>query len=248
MQAYLEENELGELKTLDLTALQKVEEEPLVINEAGGFSAKVSEEARNSMISIGLAVGKENESTITYYGVSADAELNSAGELTTTFEGKWLTIDGQPMSVEVAFDSEETITYHCPVQIGLSDATMVISYDKSTGEFMLIGAYKESDEIAGDFFGRNIPDMNVGDSFQPAYRVTDSKTLQSSTEYGSSIRYDKNMKISMEPLPDATYLSTITFNSIRGDEFNTGSVTFTMNNGKVTNMEPAVGYEVVNNG
>ena len=245
MQQALEDKDITPPRTIDLTALKSVASAPVTLEDGGNYSVAVSAEAQELMQNIGLTMARVEDNDIIYYGTDSEAFLDGDGNLCTAFEGKWIALEGQLLSVSVISDTPYTVTYSSPVLLDGDKATLVFAYDKDTEEFVINGAYKDDDAYEADYIGRNVSDILPGSKITPVYETSKADTGKEGTQKGKAVRVTSSTSISLVDLPSGSYLSAITFASTRGDEFSTAVVELNISGGNVKESAVSESYAII---
>ncbi len=243
-QAYADSMNYGTAKTMDTKALQKLGSNEISLTD-DGFSLKLNEEQMENAQSAKLEVGFYDKDTaeIIYYGQNSSASISGDGQVDTTFQGKWITLDGCPLATEIVGESNTSISYRSPVYINGAKHYLTFTYDKESKKLSLTGAI-EVDETTTDpsaaqayVIDKTMTDLTVGDVIYPIYEVYNTEDGSTSSIKGDSrIVFKLSTKISMGDLPSGSYLTSIVLTDIRGDEYYSAVVEQTINNGKITDQ------------
>ena len=243
-QSYADSMNYGTAKTMNTKALQKLGNNEISLTD-DGFSLTLNEEQMENAQSAKLEVGYYDKelNQITYYGQSSSAAISEDGQVSTTFQGKWIMLDGCPLATEIVGESDSSISYRSPVYLNGSKHYLTFTYDKESQEINLTGAI-EVDEDSSDpsaeqayVIDKTTTNLTAGDVIYPIYDVydcTDGSTT--STKADSRIVFKLSTKITMGNLPSGSYLDAIILSDIRGDEYYSAIVEQTINSGKITNQ------------
>ncbi len=243
-QSYADSMNYGTAKTMNTKALQKLGNNEISLTD-DGFSLTLNEEQMENAQSAKLEVGyyDKEQNQITYYGQSSSAAISEDGQVSTTFQGKWIMLDGCPLATEIVGESDSSISYRSPVYLNGSKHYLTFTYDKESQEINLTGAI-EVDEDSSDpsaeqayVIDKTTTNLTAGDVIYPIYDVydcTDGSTT--STKADSRIVFKLSTKITMGNLPSGSYLDAIILSDIRGDEYYSAIVEQTINSGKITNQ------------
>lgn len=183
-----------------------------------------------------MSVARINYSdhSITDYGMLNCVDIKD-GKMNTAFDGKWPCLEGQPLVPEIVNDTNTGTTYRAPVLINGQDGYLMFRYNRADGSFDIAGGYLNSQEEVQDLIGRNVSDLSLGCEITPVYEyaLMDNQTVGRKT--GKAVKYKEDTTGEMKSLANGEYISTIRFNDVRGDVFNTGVVGFDMANGAIRN-------------
>ncbi len=250
LQTYVSEIGLGEAKVLNSQSMDEISTSEITITE-NGFSVKPSissmELAERYSISLAKIEEGEESNAVIYYGLDDSLmEVSEDGTITANFDGKWLSIDGQPLDVEVVNQSDASVTYRSLVELDGTRKYLLIEHDLETDTFQVIGTSSLTD--AEDIIGRSENEFKVGSSITPIYEMTkigeNENYSLSYEEKGKPIKYDAGMKISYQGLDSGEYVALIVAHDVRSDQYYSAVVSYTISNGKVTKAEVDSSYSV----
>ncbi len=246
-QTFATDKGYGTAQVIDTAELKKFSFNEITLGE-NDYSIALTDGQNTNAQKANVELGKydEDEGTITYYGESATANIGDDGVVSTSFDGKWITINGQPLYTEIISETDSAVTYRSPVKINYSDYYLLISFDKATGEASIKGATKlvAEDEASSAYISaKQNTELEAGDSIVPVYDVYNAEDGSVTKTDGDYIIYDKLTKVEMSDISDGTYLNTVVLTDIRGDKYYSGVVEQNVSGGKLT--EQSVSDEFV---
>ena len=208
-----------------------------------GFTIPLKTELKDMVEGCELEIGvyDEEEKTITYYGRDALAAPDEKGNLSCSFDGKWFTLQGQPLSVEVASSNDTAVEYRSRVLYNANPSYLVFSCEKETGECTIKGIRKipdeEDDGINYLIDTRAMEEVMAGSKITPIYTVGNLETAEEEEKQGESITFKRSTTIQCRGLPDGQYLGSAVISDIRGDSYYSAVVSHTVSGGNVTGRE-----------
>ena len=202
----------------------------------GNMSMKLDAEELSLAQTVRFGLAKINPETddIVYYGEDGYAFLDPDGSISTNFSGKWLFFDGYPLPLEVVSETDEEIMFRTPISYNGLDAWLMTGYNAENDEYTLLGIREQLNE-AGTA-GRSLLPLKDDASILIYY---DTGNLTSNaTSYDDQLVIYKSGETKLEecPLQDGTYYEYIILEDLRSDTYCSPIVSFTMNNGKITNQ------------
>ncbi len=238
--AYADQQGYGSAKVLNTSELQKLQNQEITIEDDGNYHLQPQMEEMDLVQNSEFLLAQYDETAekITYFGTSTDAVLDEEGILSTEFEGKWITMDGHPLAVEMLDHSGQMTRYRSAVEINYKDYYLILGLDDVSGEVNLLGIAANDENQAPDMSGRALLELKEGDTVIPLFESnslaeTDNPNTISIVE-GDSFKFKEDTRFTFEPLSDGNYLTAINVLDIRGDEYTTGVVEMTIKGGKVT--------------
>ena len=244
-QDYADEQGYGTAKVLSTEALEQLAANEITLEDDGDFQITLDEQqqANTQAVRYEIAAWDEDQNTVTYYGEYPASYAEDTGVIETDFDGKWVTLGGVPLYVEVVGETDTAINFRSPVVVGYKNYYLMISLDKETGSMTLNGASPmdstEDMPSAGDVYpiDKTTISLEVGDRITPIYEVYDCGTGTTENVSGSDvITFHAATKVELSALPEGTYLNTIVAEDIRGDQYYSGVVEQQVAGGKVKNQ------------
>ena len=238
LQTYAYSKGYGTFPVLDTTPLSMLTEADIQLSDNAQFHIPLDSSAVNLLqdMTFCLCQLDTENGMITYLGEDRLVFLNEQGILNTNFSGKWLSIDGQPLAVEVIDTTKERIRYRAPVLYNGTDSYLVIGYEYESGEFSVLGVYDmTSYKEGGDTLMRNTQNVEPGDAIQVIYETSQSTGSTNEKIYGKKFIYRVSSKVGEQILPDGGYLAMVALSDSRGDYYYTPIVNFEIQTGRVHN-------------
>ncbi len=188
-----------------------------------------------------LACFDEDEMTITTYGRDEFVSLEGDGTMSVDFDGQWVYLGGQPLAIEIASASPSAIDYRSKVKVDGTEKYLEFSFDRDTERFTLKGVREivsspiGEDELAINVFAnsKTLQNLEVGSEVTPIYEVTNLETQDKEECEGEAITVKKSTKIELKGLDDGYYLTSAVITDVRGDEYYSPVMAYTMKGGKV---------------
>lgn len=225
-------------KTLDVSLLRAfTKAEPVIDSE--GFVVPVDEKLQSLIADYQMEVGllDETAATITYYGRDERLYLDGEGKLCSNFKGDWISLDGQPLSLEIVSSSPSSVQYRSRVKYNDADAWLELRYDRDSEALTITGVRDISmwgDPINSYIDTKNVQEVQEGSKITPVYTVADLINNSSEQKEGKAVTFSKNTKLERNMLTDGKYLSTDVIFDQRGDSYYSGVVSATIQGSSVT--------------
>ena len=120
--------------------------------DEAGFKIPVSDALQNLIVDYELEVSKydEDSNSVTYYGTDRSLRLDGEGYLVSEFDGRWICLEGQPLSVEVISSTPSATLYRAHVLYNGTDAYLELSCDRDTDEVSVTGVRKTPTGLMAD--------------------------------------------------------------------------------------------------
>ena len=208
--------------------------------DSEGFRIPVDEKLQSMITDYRMEISRlsEEEQTLTYYGRDERVYLDGEGHLCSDFDGKWVSMGGVPLSVEIISSTPTSILYRSPVKYDGVQSWLEFSCDRDTEVFTITGIREmldANDDLNYFVNAREIKTVEVGSSIIPLYDQSNLKTNSISKAEGERIRFSPRTQIKREALPDDYYLCTAVISDQRGDSYYSAVVSATMKNDKIEN-------------
>lgn len=139
------------------------------------------------------------------------------------FDGSWPSIGGQPLAIVAVSVTSERSVYTAPVQLNGQQTNLRIEYDRSTGEWCVMGAWDGIDPETGAA-SRETVQLKDGDVIAPAYFVFSDDF--NDYIYGQDITVSGSLDIEYDSLPASDYSYSMTIYDVYGNYYYTDAVTF----------------------
>lgn len=249
LQAYADEKGYGKARVLDTTPLKNMANAVPKLDGNGNFSVPVDEEQETLIQSMTLDLFRmdEDDGKAVYYGGDNFLSFDGEGNIQTSFDGEWVSIDGHFLMVEKVDETESSIRYRAAVSYNGVDSYLLLGYDFETEEMSIAGVvdmYPNSD-VEADTVNRITRNVEPGAKIRPIYYTNGMDEDSYTIEYGKAFRYKGNTKLEDRFLDDGDYVEFITFKDTRGDEYYTPAVRFTVRGGRITDMNVADDIQVI---
>ena len=237
-----------EPKKLDVEPFrQYTKTEPTI--EETSFSIPMSDDLADMVQDYALEIGAYNEleGTVTNYGRDEYLAIENDGVMHCDFSGEWICLNGIPLAVDMVSKNPSTIEYRSRIDQDGETKYLEFSYDRDTETFEIQGIrelpstiVQPADEESLNAFvdTKNIKQIEIGDEFTPIYEKTNVEDNTTTAEKGSrSIKFNKYSKIELKNLANGTYLASALISDIRGDDYYSPVVSYTVSGGKVTGCQ-----------
>ena len=206
-----------------------------------GFKIPVSSELQNLIVDYQLEVSKydEDKNLLTYYGRDNCLTLDGEGSLVSDFDGKWICLDGQPLSVEIISSSPGATDYRAHILYNGDEAWLELSWDRDTDEVHITGVRKVPTGVMDDvnylYNTRSQEEVEIGAKITPLYDQSDISDNSTSNIKGRTVTFNKSgVTLRREALPSGSYLSSAVISDTRGDNYYSGVVGSTMSGGTMS--------------
>ncbi len=238
-QSFATDKGYGTADVINTAELKKFAQNEITLGE-NDFSIALTDGQKTNAQKANIELGKYNvdDDTITYYGESVAASIND-NTVETNFDGKWITLNGQPLYTEIVSETDSTVTYRSPVKINYNDCYLFISYDKTTGEASIKGATKltdESDASSAYVSAKQNEELKGGDQIIPVYDLYDFNDDSTTKTEGDIVIYGKLTSVKLDSVSDGKYLNAVVLTDIRGDKYYSGVVEQTISGGTVSDQ------------
>ncbi len=213
-----------EPKVLDVSAFRQFSKSRPATDDAG-FRIPVSDPLQNLVVDYELEVSKydEENNIVTYYGREDCLYLDGEGSLVSEFDGKWICLEGQPLSVEIISSTPAAIEYRAHVLYNGEDAWLELSYDRDTDEVNVIGVRKTPNGMMDDVNyltnTRSNEEVEYGATITPVYQQADFKDNSTRNVNGKTVTFKAGTNLKRAALPASTYLNTAVITDPRGDSY-----------------------------
>ena len=238
LQAYMTNEGLGKVKTLDFSVLRGMADVEVTADNSGNFSFSLSDEqlALVQDARLQLALYDEESGNVTYLGEDRYITMSDENTIVAAFDGTWLCMNDVILPTEIIGDTSEYITYTVPMVFDMNtNVNFMLSYHFDTQSVDFLGIRTQDNEP--DLIGRDLVPMKQGSIFYPVYRYSNLNSFGTSTMGGSSVTVDENLTFSYQPLPDGKYLAYVVVEDLRSDKYYTPVFQYTLEDGRITETE-----------
>lgn len=211
--------------------------------DAAGFRIPVSAQLENLIVDYQLEVSRYDEegNTVTYYGKENCLSLDGEGSLVSDFDGRWICLEGQPLSIEIVSSTPAAIVYRAHVLYNGVDAWLELSRDRDTDEINVIGIRKTPNGLLPDVNylsnTRSNEVVEYGAKIRPVYEQVNFTFNSKRTVYGKDVTFKESTSLKCEALPSGSYLSTAVITDSRGDSYYSSVLGSEMAGGTMTGWE-----------
>lgn len=158
------------------------------------------------LASIYMVLGRmdrQNPDKFVMLGMDSDVYLTN-GKVSSDFEGEWITLDGNFVSMFEEDENDDGYVYSIPAKINGKTVDIVVTVDKENGNYKIQGASEGVDPKTGvpskQFFR-----LKKGDKITPLFTTFNVKTDKDGFDEGKPFIYDQG-KLDLEKLPAGEYL------------------------------------------
>ncbi len=237
LQAYADEKGYGTFQTLNTLPLQQLSSAELTINADYTVEFPVNNDVAQLMQNMSVTIGQylPDENGIRFLGEDECLYLDEYRNLHTSFDGRWIMLDGHCLMLEIIDQTDSYIRYRSPVVYGeMENAYLVLALDYVTGEVSILGVQAYDQDA--DTMCRNLQPVDVGVTITPCYRYEDLTSGAIMQDYGEKFQYRYNSVLQSSALQNGVYYLVITITDIRGDEYYPAPIAFTMQGQEITDM------------
>ncbi len=158
------------------------------------------------LASIYMVLGRmdrQNPDKFVMLGIDSDVYLTN-GKVSSDFEGEWVTLDGNFVSMYEEDENDEGYVYSIPAKINGKTVDIVVTVDKKDGNYKIQGASEGVDPKTGipskQFFR-----LKKGDRVTPLFATFNIKTDKDGFDEGTAFVYDEG-RLDLKKLPAGEYL------------------------------------------
>lgn len=236
--AYIESlgiDSMPEVTTLESLGIDGIEP---YINDQGGGEIDIGPDAAKILAGIEyeLVYVNEDEDIIKLLGYDDDINADwESGIFSDNFQGKWGSIDGQTVYMELAYEGDDYDLYSVPVVLNGEECYLRVAYDFNDSAWEIQGAYSGVDQETG-MADREIRKLEEGDIIEPVlYSVSYSGEDDEWTGYtGEPIEVTEDTAFEQAELPDGQYLVAFDMWDIQGNFAYSGYVLYEYSGGELT--------------
>ncbi|MBQ8074476.1 MAG: hypothetical protein IJ237_00675 [Oscillospiraceae bacterium] len=188
-----------------------------------GFAVPVDATLQNLISGYQMEIGLYDEENyvLTMYGRDNCLYLDGEGALRSDFDGKWIFLGDQPLSLEVVSSTGSYTLYRSHVMVNGTEAYLTLTYNNDTDEVTVTGVRKVADDGSVNYLinTRTVETLNKDDKIAPIYDVSDFSTNQTFMTEGKEVSYKSASDIAVKMLPEGYYLCTAVISDQRGDSY-----------------------------
>lgn len=135
------------------------------VNSDGKLELRVTEGLENlALVHIELALYLEEQSAIVYLGTDHDVGNPSTGVYTDSFNGTWMSIDGNYVCTNLVEHGADYNIYSIPVKLNGSYTSLVAQYHYSTNKYEILCASDDIDEHG--MSAKSMRELKEGDKIE----------------------------------------------------------------------------------
>ena len=191
--------------------------------DADGLAIPVDDSLQKLISSYDMEIGIYDEETyaITMFGTDDCLYLDGEGYLRSDFDGKWIFLGDQPLSLEVVTSTPSYTEYQSHVMVNGAEAYLTLTWNRDTDDITVTGVRKVPDNGGVNFLvnTRSVETLQENDRISPVYSVINYSTNQETLTEGESIHYKGTSDISLKMLPEGYYLTSAVIRDQRGDSY-----------------------------
>lgn len=240
LQEYVTEQGYGEAGKLELESLRQLQS---ILPETDGsnYSVTVPDEAMNLIQTYQMFMVEydRGNDTLKYLGADNFALMDDENTLSTDYSGEWVMLEDQPLALDIVDETGAYVKYRSEVMYNGKKSYLLLSYDKDSDEFSIMGVREVPTAITGnaaDVADRVLTELNIGDKITPLYKVQSLVSGSTETVEGDAVKYTVRTKLESRSLADGNYLSFIVVTDPRGDEYYTNPMLVKMDGGKIAEL------------
>lgn len=233
--AYIADWDVTELLEIPTLSSMGWDDADLELNDEGDSVLTLGPQAADVLSGIGFSlylVDEEND-TMMYLGTDNDIEADwEDGIFTDNFRGKWGSIDGNLVYMELSFEGEDYNLYAVPILLNGEEYNLQVVYDFTAEEWSVLGASRGIDE--NGMADKEIRLLEAGDKITTLWYLAtvtgddDFKPYQAAT-----VSVTKNTAFGEMTLPDGLYRLVFEMRDATGDTVCSEPVDFTCTDGEI---------------
>jgi hypothetical protein len=152
------------------------------------------------------------------------------GVFTATFDGKWVSLGGQPLYADCTYQGRTYALYSAPIKLNGEDYILRFSKDNATGVYKILGAIGASTQ--NNIADRDLVTINEGDEIIPISYVMSMEEFEKLDENleddlflaafkpqnGKAVKYSASTAIVETMLPDGYFMELFIMKDAMGRE------------------------------
>ncbi|MEI7615521.1 MAG: clostripain-related cysteine peptidase [Actinomycetota bacterium] len=179
------------------------------------YTITIDKEYLDNVSEIYYQAGMTDGEYDTVLGEYNDVDYNKeTGEITSRFDGQWLTMNGNLISIYFEKDYAGFKLYSIPAVLNGKDVDIMVSLDKND-IFKILGATETSNTDNGSSAKKPV---KKGDSITPLFYSYDLDTDEESIVEGDAFTVKDTLELRYEDLPDGTYYYGYIVEDFAGNE------------------------------
>lgn len=170
---------------------------------------------------------KDGKGYLKMYGEdSALTQVNNTYK--TRFGGKWYSLNGRLLRVNIVNQDKNTTTYASPIKLNGKSGVLKFSYSQDSQKATILGFMRNKDKLSG-----RIANINADDNITIVYAIGDGNNQNYSFEEQESFLAG-NLSLSISKVPDGEYLIIGTIIDVYGYNFTTNGIAIKVKDGNVS--------------
>lgn len=130
-------------------------------------------------------------------------EADGSGNISYTWNGQWVTMNGNFVSMNLEDEEDEVTTYTIPALLNGEGVNILVMMDNATGNYSIMGAWPG---IENGVAAREITAIKEGDVITPMFMSYDLNNDTEQSVQGTAFTVGASgLELSMAALPDGTY-------------------------------------------
>lgn len=182
---------------------------------------------------LGFTSSAEQEGGFKIFGLGSygDVQLDEeSGVITNTFDGRWPSVGGVPLSVSVIGRDESRQYMTAPIMLN-GERTNLRFIRNHNGEYEILGTWKGVDQLTG-MADKNFKVLEPQDVLQPVYQSIDEGTMETEEITGDTEISAGDVVIEDTILPMHNYQCAYVLTDIYGNRYESASAVFEAKGGK----------------
>jgi hypothetical protein len=190
-----------------------------------------------SLYNFGLNISLTGGFSVSNLGTGTRIEKDwENGVFTATFDGKWVSLGGQPLYADCTYQGRTYALYSAPIKLNNEDYILRFSKDNATGAYKILGAIGASTET--NIADRDLVTIKEGDEIIPISYVMSMEEFDKLTEdtedsvflaafkpeNGKAVKYSANTVLAETMLPDGYFMEMFIMKDAMGREATSAGV------------------------
>ena len=206
-------------------------------DQEGTVFCKLTEQQMENLATVrcDLVWYDAEQGTLVMLGNDANVDMDwDSGMCKDNFDGTWVMLDKHPVYIDVADESDTSITYAIPIKLNGKQMNLFVAYDKKADKYKILGARAGLNEKgAAD---RNLVKLKAGDQVTTQFY---GATIEGGGDDvvlvdAETFTLGDNTTVSDEKLEDGTYGYVFDFITPTDDYAMSDLATYEIKNGNIT--------------
>ena len=231
------EKNAPELKILNYDeVLSDIDEIPVTCTGNGNLEMMLSEEKLDLIQDVKFQLVGYNENTcdLIYYGEDTYAMADDDGKISTNFDHRWLTFDGNILPIKLIYKTGDIEMFSTDIDYNGYEAKLVTTYDAEKGDVFISGVSISYDQAEG---ARSLLPVKDGDMITIIYETGNLYSNISGTKEELVIYKTGETLLEEKDLADGQYYEYITVEDLRSDTYDSKVALMIIEGGKVVSQE-----------